>query len=52
MCIRDRYGYERCCNERDREIKMFEINRGYEMLVQVLDMERDDERERERGIFE
>ena len=50
MCIRDRngrvqYGYERCCNEREREIKIFEINRGYEMLVQVLDIERNEESE-------
>ena len=42
---RVQYGYERCCNEREREIKIFEINRGYEMLVQVLNIERDEESE-------
>ena len=43
-------GYESCCKEREREIKIVEVNRGYEMLVQVLDMERDDEREREEYL--
>ena len=37
MCIRDR----RYCDERERkrEIEIFEINRGYEMLVQSLDIQ-------------
>ena len=44
-------GYERCCNERERErerereIEIFEINRDYERLVQVLDIERDEKSE-------
>ncbi len=36
-------GYERCYEgERKREIEIFEINRGYEMLVQALYIERDE----------
>ena len=35
---------------KEREIKIFEINRGYEMLVQVLETERDDEIEREEYL--
>ncbi len=34
-----------CCDERKRQIKIFEINRGYERLVQVLDIERDEKSE-------
>ena len=31
-----------CFDERKREIEIFEINRGYERLVQRLDIERDE----------
>ena len=34
-----------CCGERKRDIEIFEINRGYERLVQVLDIERDEKSE-------